>query len=296
MSQAEVSAEIGSTLTIYFREISEISQFPFPSKEEQKKLVLLIKKGDKEARNKLVSVNLRLVIGFAKQYHKRAAALGLQDLIQEGNLGLIKATELYDPDKGKFSTYAVCWIKSYIQRAIDNHGSTIRIPVHMKNLWRKYQKRQEVLLSQLGREPTIKEMAEAVGISKAAAKEIGSLYLKLSCLDLDGPTAEPDNPLLKDSQQIARVACQAPPDEEIGQKEIKNKMRQALREILSKEEYRVISLRFGLDGGVPRSLKLTGQKIRGLTRERIRQIQNKAFKKLKGNENLKKQFLELLSN
>lgn len=281
----------GNTLGIYFREVKGTSLL---SKEEQKELVLRIRRGDQKARNELVERNLRLVITYAKRYQGKHPGWELKDLIQEGNLALLKATESFDPEKGEFATYAGGWIRSYLLRSIDDKAATIRIPVHMKDSWRRFQKKKEFLLFQLGREPTVKEMAEIMGISVAAAKKLEALHLKLYCLDLDKPIAGTDDLLLRDSEQVSRAAFQPSLDQEIGTLEVREEIKRTVKNILSEDEYAVISMRFGLEDDVTHSLEEIGQKMRSLSRERIRQIQNKALKKLRGESAFEK-LLESLS-
>ena len=177
---ATPEAVVDNSIKIYMR---EMGQFSMLSADEEIKLANRIAEGDQSAKNELVEANLRLVVSLARHY--QGCGLSYQDLIQEGNIGLIKAAEKFDVSKGfRFSTYASWWIKQAISRAIADQSRTIRIPVHMTENINKFKKTERELLSQLNREPKIKEIADAMGISEKQAKEIQSYIVEPTSLDI----------------------------------------------------------------------------------------------------------------
>ena len=177
---ATPEAVVDNSIKIYMR---EMGQFSMLSADEEVKLAHRIAEGDQSAKNELVEANLRLVVSLARHY--QGCGLSYQDLIQEGNIGLIKAAEKFDVSKGfRFSTYASWWIKQALSRAIADQSRTIRIPVHMTENINKFKKIERELLSQLNREPKIKEIADAMGISEKQAKEIQSYIVEPTSLDI----------------------------------------------------------------------------------------------------------------
>lgn len=253
--------------------LHEIGKIPLLTGEEEVILAKRILDGDEEARQLLITANLRLVVSIAKRYSKRG--LELLDLIQEGNIGLMRAVEKFDYTKGfKFSTYATWWIRQAITRAIADQARTIRIPVHMIETINKYNKVQTVLTSKLGRKPTHEEIAleMEMDISKVADIE----KINQNPASLAAPIGEDRDNLLQD---ILTDEWSRSPEQEATVEYLRNQMREIL-DTLQDREQRVLSLRFGLEDGVTRTLEEVGREF-GVTRERIRQIEAKALKKLK---------------
>jgi len=240
---------------------------------EEIDLAKRIEKGDAEAKARLVQANLRLVISVAKRYIGRG--LSLSDLIQEGNIGLIRATEKFDHRKGhRFSTYATWWIRQAITRALADQARTIRVPVHMVETLNRIHRAGARLSQYLGREPSLEEIGQAVGLDAARVAEV--LRLSPEPVSLETPVGDEEETHLSDMVE----------DEE-GQSPIDAATGRHLREIIMRElneltdrERTVLSLRFGFDDGSPRTLEEVGA-IMKLTRERIRQIEGKALRKLR---------------
>lgn len=253
--------------------LKEIGRVPFLTPEEEIELAKRREKGDEEAKRRLIEANLRLVVSIAKRYVGRG--LLFLDLIQEGNLGLIKAVEKFDWRKGyKFSTYATWWIRQAITRAIADQARTIRIPVHMVETINKLIKIQRQLVQELGREPTPEEIAEAMEVPVERVREI--MKIAQEPISLETPIGEEEDSHLGDF--IEDEEAQAPA-EAASQALLREQLEEVL-ETLTPRERRVLRLRFGLEDGRARTLEEVGQEF-GVTRERIRQIEAKALRKLR---------------
>jgi RNA polymerase primary sigma factor len=251
----------------------EIGRIPLLTGEEERILAKRIEKGDKEAAQLLITANLRLVVSIAKKYSK--SGLELLDLIQEGNIGLMRAVEKFDYTKGfKFSTYATWWIRQAITRAIADQARTIRVPVHMIETINKFNKVNNLLTTRLGRPPKDDEIAKEMEIELSKVAEIRKI--KQNPTSLSTPIGEEKDSKLQDV--IADDWSQSP-EEYATSEYLKNQLKDIL-DTLQDRERRVLSLRFGLDDGVSRTLEEVGKEF-GVTRERIRQIEAKALKKLK---------------
>jgi RNA polymerase primary sigma factor len=266
--------------------LKEIGKVPLLSAEEEIELAKRIEKGDKEAKRRLAEANLRLVVSIAKKYVGRGMLF--LDLIQEGNLGLIKAVEKFDYRKGyKFSTYATWWIRQAITRAIADQARTIRIPVHMVETINKLIRVSRQLLQELGREPLPEEIAEEMEIPVEKVREI--MKIAQEPVSLETPIGEEEDSHLGDF--IPDEDAQAPADA-AAYLLLKEQLEDVLETLTPREE-KVLRLRFGLDDGKPRTLEEVGQ-VFGVTRERIRQIEAKALRKLRHPSRSKKlkDFLE----
>jgi len=256
---------------MYLREIGKI---PLLKPVEEISLAQKIEKGDRKAKKKLTESNLRLVVSIAKKYVMRG--LSLLDLIQEGNQGLIRAVEKYDWRKGyKFSTYATWWIRQAITRAIADQARTIRIPVHMVETINKLIRTQRQLMQQLGREPTAEEIAEAMGEMTAhRVREI--LKIAQDTTSLETPVGDEEDSMLGD---FIADTSQPSPIEAASRELLKENIEEVLA-TLTDREAKVLRMRFGLDGKNPMTPEEVGREF-GVTRERIRQIEAKALRKLK---------------
>ena len=253
--------------------LKEIGKVPLLTAEEEVSLAKRIERHDMAAKRKLVEANLRLVVSIAKRYVGRGMLF--LDLIQEGNLGLIRAVEKFDYRKGyKFSTYATWWIRQAITRAIADQARTIRIPVHMVETINKLIRVQRQLLQDVGREPTPEEIAAEMGTTPQKVREI--LKISQEPVSLETPIGEEEDSQLGDFIEDEDAAIPVEAVSEIMQKE---ELRAVLG-TLTHRERKVIELRFGLTGEHPRTLEEVGQKF-GVTRERIRQIEAKTLAKLK---------------
>ena len=258
-------------LQVYMKQIKEI---PLLTTDEEKKLAAAALKGDKKAKDKLVSANLRLVVMAAKRYIMHTS-LSFDDLIQEGNIGLMRAVESFDPEKGfKFSTYAMYWIKQGISRAILNHSRSIRIPVHMLELKTKYGKAQKELFEKFDREPTIGEIAKHMGLDVKKVMEIETLVK--DPVSLSTALNDEDDGTLEDL--VADPNAERPEDRI--DNELRAKAINAILDTLDARERDIIIARFGLNGTKPKTLDQLGTEYK-LTKERIRQIEQKALHKMR---------------
>ena len=260
---------VDDSVKMYLKEIGKIDLL---EPEEERIIAQKMAEGDEDAKETLINSNLRLVVSIAKKYMNRG--LSLLDLIQEGNIGLIKAVDKFDYTKGfKFSTYATWWIRQAITRAIADQARTIRIPVHMVETINKLTRIQRQLVQDLGREPTTEELAEAMGMEPAKIREIQKM--SQDPISIDKPVGEEEDSHLVDFISNDELAA---PEEEVARNLLKEDLIKALG-TLTERERKVIELRFGLKDGVPMTLEQVGKKL-GVTRERIRQIEAKAIRKL----------------
>ena len=265
------SGKVYDNVKIYLKSIGKV---PLLKTEQEKEIAKRIQAGDQDAKDELIEANLRLVVAIAKKYVGR----GLQflDLIQEGNLGLVKAVDKFDYTKGfKFSTYATWWIRQAITRAIADQARTIRIPVHMVETINKLTRVQRQLVQELDREPTAEEIAERLGnISAEKVREIQKISMEP--VSMETPIGEEDDSHLGDFIEDKHALS---PDEYATNELLKDEINNVLM-MLTERERKVIQLRFGLIDGRARTLEEEG-KVFGVTRERIRQIEAKALRKLK---------------
>ena len=271
------NAQMDDPVKVYLKEIGKI---PLLTAEEEIELAMRIAENDPKAKKRLEEANLRLVVSIAKRYGGR----GMQflDLIQEGNLGLIKAVEKFDYTKGfKFSTYATWWIRQAITRAIADQARTIRIPVHMVETINKVKKTNSLLLHKNGREPTAEEIAAELGMSVEKVREI--LRVAQEPVSLETPIGEEADSHLGDFIPDEDALAPADAASQMLLKEALN----AVLKTLTPREAKVLALRFGLDDGHPKTLEEVGAEF-NVTRERIRQIEAKALRKLRHPQRSKK--------
>ena len=270
LEEAAENVSVNDPVRLYLREIGRV---PLLTADEELALALRMEQGDQDAKKELAEANLRLVVSLARRYVGRG--MSLLDLIQEGNLGLIKAVDKFDYTKGfKFSTYATWWIRQAITRAIADQARTIRIPVHMVETINKQIRVSRQLLQELGREPTVSEIAEEMGISEEKVREIRKIAQ--DPVSLETPIGEeedshlgdfiPDEDALAPSDAAAYTMLKEQLDEVLG--------------TLTEREEKVLKLRFGLEDGRTRTLEEVGGEF-NVTRERIRQIEAKALRKLR---------------
>ncbi|MDR1032487.1 MAG: RNA polymerase sigma factor RpoD [Candidatus Nomurabacteria bacterium] len=268
------------SVRLYLREIGKI---PLLTLEEERALAQKVVQGDKRAKDKMVEANMRLVVSIAKRYSGRG--LDFLDLIQEGNTGLLRAVEKFDPDKGfKFSTYATWWIRQAITRAIADQARTIRIPVHMVETINKLLRTQRRLTQELNREPTLEELSKELEMEIDKIEYVMKIKQDITSLDAGvGRDGDDDDSVLGDFvEDEERVT----PEESASNQLLKEQIR-AILSTLSEREQKIIKMRFGLDGGKSHTLEEVGQEF-AVTRERIRQIEAKALGKLRKHRDTKK--------
>ena len=264
-------SSVSDSVKIYMRQIHTI---PLLSPEQEVYLAKRIKDGDEIAKNKLIESNLRLVASIARKYIGKSS-LSFLDLVQEGNLGLIRAIDKYDVSRGyKFSTYATYWIRQAISRAIADQSHTIRTPVHVVEALSKISKVKTALFQELGREPSIEELAEATNLTPEKINSYTAASKNL--LSLDKPLTEDDD---ADMTEIIPDVNQKNPEEELLAVSTKDAIL-AILDTLSEREKTVVSMRFGLEDGIGHTLEDIGKTL-GVTRERARQIETKAMRKLR---------------
>ena len=259
-----------TAIKLYLREIGQVKLL---TPQEEIELAARIKKGDKKAREQMIKANLRLVVKIARDYE--GIGLPLLDLISEGNIGLMKAVERFDPAKGgKLSTYGSWWIKQSIKRALANQSKTIRLPVHLVDKISKMRRTAMRLQEELGREPTDEELGEELGISGARVAQMRMAVIRPA--SLDAPIGDEDS---NNFAEVVQDESADTPYEQLEEKTV-TRMLQEMVKTLDPREATILRARFGLDGGPQKTLEEVGQKF-GVTRERVRQIQNIALKKLR---------------
>ena len=265
------SAYDGDTaIKLYLREIGQVKLL---TPDEEIELAAKIKKGDKKAREQMIKANLRLVVKIAHDYE--GFGLPLLDLISEGNIGLMKAVERFDPAKGgKLSTYGSWWIKQSIKRALANQSKTIRLPVHLVDKISKMRRVAMKLQEEFGREPTDDELGEELGISASRVAQMRTAAIRPA--SLDAPIGDDDS---NNFSEVVQDENADTPYEHLEEKTV-TKMLQEMVTTLDQREATILRYRFGLDGGSEKTLEEVGQKF-GVTRERVRQIQNIALNKLR---------------
>lgn len=268
------------SVRLYLREIGKI---PLLSAEEELALAQKVVAGDKRAKDKMAEANMRLVVSIAKRYSGRG--LDFLDLIQEGNTGLLRAVEKFDPDKGfKFSTYATWWIRQAITRAIADQARTIRIPVHMVETINKLLRTQRRMTQELNREPTIEELAKELEMEPEKVEYVMKIKQDITSLDAGvGRDGDEEDSVLRDFIEDEESAT---PEESAASQLLKEQV-QAILSTLSDREQKIIKMRFGLENGKSHTLEEVGQEF-AVTRERIRQIEAKALAKLRKHKDSKK--------
>ena len=268
------------SVRLYLREIGKI---PLLTAEEETDLAKRIVEGDKKAKDKMVEANMRLVVSIAKRYGGRG--LDFLDLIQEGNTGLLRAVEKFDPDKGfKFSTYATWWIRQAITRAIADQARTIRIPVHMVETINKVLRTTRKLTQELNREPSVEEIAKEMDMEPEKIEYVMRIKQDIASLDAsvgrDGDDEETSlGDFIEDEERVT-------PEDAAATQLLKEQMAKILS-TLSEREQKIIKMRFGVGGGRPHTLEEVGAEF-SVTRERIRQIEAKALSKLRQNKDTNK--------
>lgn len=275
-----VDAFADDSVRMYLREIGKI---PLLSPEEEMELANKIVKGNKKAKDKMVESNMRLVVSIAKRYVGRG--LDFLDLIQEGNTGLMRAVEKFDPEKGfKFSTYATWWVRQAITRAIADQARTIRIPVHMVETINKVLRTTRKLTAELNREPTNEEIAEALDMEPDKVDYVMRIKQDIASLDASvGREGDDEDSVLGDFVEDEERDS---PEESAANQILKEQLSEIIATLTDREQ-KIIKLRFGIGGGRPHTLEEVGAEF-DVTRERIRQIEAKALAKLRKNKETKK--------
>jgi RNA polymerase primary sigma factor len=264
------SYDADTAIKLYLREIGQVKLL---TPQEEIDLAARIKRGDKRAREQMIKANLRLVVKIAHDYE--GLGLPLLDLINEGNIGLMKAVERFDPAKGgKLSTYGSWWIKQSIKRALANQSKTIRLPVHLVDKISKMRRTAMKLQEEFGREPTDEELGEELGISAARVAQLRTAAIRPA--SLDAPIGDDDS---NNFAEVVQDENADTPYEQLEEKTV-NKMLHEMIKTLDPREATILRYRFGLDGGTEKTLEEVGEKF-GVTRERVRQIQNIALNKLR---------------
>ena len=268
------------SVRLYSREIGKI---PLLNAEEEMELAHRVIQGDKRAKDKMAEANMRLVVSIAKRYSGRG--LDFLDLIQEGNTGLLRAVEKFDPDKGfKFSTYATWWIRQAITRAIADQARTIRIPVHMVETINKLLRTQRRMTQELNREPTIEELSKELDMEPEKIEYVMKIKQDISSLDAGvGRDGDEEDSVLGDFIEDEDTVS---PEESATNQLLKEQVNDVLSS-LSDREQKIVRMRFGLDNGKSHTLEEVGQEF-AVTRERIRQIEAKALAKLRKHKDAKK--------
>jgi RNA polymerase primary sigma factor len=275
-----VDAFADDSVRLYLREIGKI---PLLTPEEEANLAQRIVKGDKKAKDKMVESNMRLVVSIAKRYGGRG--LDFLDLIQEGNTGLLRAVEKFDPEKGfKFSTYATWWVRQAITRAIADQARTIRIPVHMVETINKVLRTTRKLTSELTREPTNEEIAKELDMEPEKVDYVMRIKQDIASLDASvGREGDDEDSVLGDFVEDEERDS---PEESAANQILKEQLSEIIATLTDREQ-KIIRLRFGIGGGRPHTLEEVGNEF-DVTRERIRQIEAKALSKLRKNKDTKK--------
>ena len=275
-----VDAFADDSVRLYLREIGKI---PLLTPEEEADLAQRIVKGDKKAKDKMVESNMRLVVSIAKRYGGRG--LDFLDLIQEGNTGLLRAVEKFDPEKGfKFSTYATWWVRQAITRAIADQARTIRIPVHMVETINKVLRTTRKLTSELNREPTTEEIANELHMEPDKVDYVMRIKQDIASLDASvSRDGDDEDSVLGDFVEDEERAS---PEDTAANQILKEQLSEIIATLTDREQ-KIIRLRFGIGGGRPHTLEEVGAEF-DVTRERIRQIEAKALSKLRKNKDTKK--------
>jgi RNA polymerase primary sigma factor len=259
-----------TAIKLYLREIGQVKLL---TPQEEIQLAARIKKGDKKAREQMIKANLRLVVKIARDYE--GIGLPLLDLISEGNIGLMKAVERFDPKKGgKLSTYGSWWIKQSIKRALANQSKTIRLPVHLVDKISKMRRLAMRLQEELGREPTDEELADELDVTALRVRQMRLAAIRPA--SLDAPIGDDDSNNFSDVVEDENAAT---PYEDLEDKTVTGMLQEMVKH-LDAREATILRYRFGLDGGTEKTLEEVGEKF-GVTRERVRQIQNLALRKLR---------------
>ena len=270
LRRQEEPRDTESPIKLYLREIGQVKLL---TPQEEIELAARIKKGDKKAREHMIKANLRLVVKIARDYD--GLGLPLLDLISEGNIGLMKAVERFDPKKGgKLSTYGSWWIKQSIKRALANQSKTIRLPVHLVDKISRMRRTAMKLQEELGREPTDEELAAELGTTASRVSQMRIASIRPA--SLDAPIGDDDTNNFSDMVEDERAIN---PYDELEDKTVTSMLQEMVKH-LDDREATILRYRFGLDGGQEKTLEEVGEKF-GVTRERVRQIQNLALRKLR---------------